>query len=336
MILSAVEDTEPSTTSGTIAVVNLHAQIDGLAARVLLWVPRLAADSLFLIDLLLLRGHVLGRVADCERASDLAEQLVRDTTDQGNAYLARSRTRAAFHRFADALADLDAAERRGLDDATLKAERAAILQATGCYDQAEQLYLGALAAGPRTSGTARQEPGSAILGALAVLHAERGEVAEAERMFAEVRHRYQGISPFPLASLDFRRGLMWHSQGNLLVARTWLEASRRRVPAYAPALGLLAGIDTAMGAHEAAIGRLRPLASSSDDPGYAARLARALSAAGYLPEAARWRAAATEPTQGPVSACLCIWRAACCRRAAAACMKRSRSSARPSTCDRDW
>jgi hypothetical protein len=35
MIRPAGEDREPSTTSGTIAVVNLHAQIEGLAVRVL-------------------------------------------------------------------------------------------------------------------------------------------------------------------------------------------------------------------------------------------------------------------------------------------------------------
>jgi LuxR family maltose regulon positive regulatory protein len=34
------------------------------------------------------------------------------------------------------------------------------------------------------------------------------------------------------------------------------------------------------------------------------------------------------------SGCLCTWRAACCRPAAAATMKRSRSSARPDTWDR--
>jgi hypothetical protein len=111
-------------------------------------------------------------------------------------------------------------------------------------------------------------------------------------MFAAARGRYQGTSSFPVASLDFRRGLMWHRQGNLPAGRTWLDASLRRVPAYAPALGLLAEIDTALGAHEAAIGRLRPLASSSDDPGYAARLAFALSAAGHRREAGQWRISA--------------------------------------------
>ena len=122
--------------------------------------------------------------------------------------------------------------------------------------------------------------------------AERGEVTEAEGLFAEARRRYPGISPFPVASLDFRRGLMWYREGSLPAARGWLDASCRRVPAYAPAIGLLAGLDAAAGACQAAIGRLRPLASSSDDPQYAATLADALSATGEHREAGQWRAAA--------------------------------------------
>ena len=52
------------------------------------------------------------------------------------------------------------------------------------------------------------------------------------------------------------------------------------------------GAGPALGNHEAAIGRLRPLASSSDDPGHAARLACALSAAGQPREAGQWRVTA--------------------------------------------
>ena len=126
-------------------------------------------------------------------------QLVRDAPDDGTAWLARARTRATFHRFAEALADLDAAGRRGADRAALDAERAAILQAIGCY--AEALVL------RRTA--AERRPDFTTLGALAVLEAERGEVAEAERLFTEARRRYRGVSPFPVAELDFRRGLMW-------------------------------------------------------------------------------------------------------------------------------
>jgi tetratricopeptide (TPR) repeat protein len=261
------------TTSGTIAVANLHAQIDGMNAR---------GESLALIDLLILRGHILGRIADYERATELAERLVRGTAGGGTALLARARTRATFHRFTDALADLDAAEGHGVDRGTLDTQRAEILQATGSHREAEELYRGA----------AQRRPGFATLAALAVLGAERGEVTAAERLFAEARHQYRGTSPFSLAALDFRHGLMWCGRGNLPAARDWFGASVRRVPAYASAVGKLAEIDTARGNHQAAISRLRPLASSSDDPGHAATLARALAAAGQHREARQWRATA--------------------------------------------
>ena len=171
-----------------------------------------------LVDLLLLRGQVLGRIADYERAAELAEALVRDAPDDGAAWLARARTRATFHRFPEALADLDAAGRRGADRAALDAERAAILQAVGCY--AEALVL------RRTA--AERRPDFATLGALAVLQAERGEVTEAERLFTEARRRYRGVSPFPVAELDFRRGLMW--LGERRPPRGPCLVRRRRAP----------------------------------------------------------------------------------------------------------
>lgn len=281
------QDREPSTTSGTIAMANLQAQIDGLTLRVSgagsgRAAPRAVAGRAVLVDLLLLRGQVLARIADYERAAELAEWLVGHAPDDGTAWLARARTRATFRRFAAALADLETAGRNGLDGATVDAERAPILQSLGCYWHALVLCETA----------AKRRPGFTALGALAVLQAERGQVATAERLFAEARRCYQGVSPFPLASLDYRRGLMWLGEGRLRAARSSFVAARRRVPAYAPVLGHLAEVDAALGAHGAAIGRLRPLASSSDDPAYAASLARALSAAGDLREARKWSASA--------------------------------------------
>jgi hypothetical protein len=129
-----------------------------------------------------------------------------------------------------------------------EAERAAILQAVVCY--AEALVL------RRTA--AERRPDFATLGALAVLEAERGEVAQAERLFTEARRRYRGVSPFPVASLDFRRGLMWVGQRDLHTARAWFDAAVQRVPAYAPALGHRAKVDAALGARDAATNRLRP------------------------------------------------------------------------------
>jgi hypothetical protein len=112
-----------------------------------------------LLDLLLLRGHLLGRIADYERAAGLAEALVGDASDDGWAWLVRARTRATFHRFPAALADLDAAGRRGVDRAALDAERAAILQAVGCSADALALRRDA----------AERRPDVTTLGALAVL-----------------------------------------------------------------------------------------------------------------------------------------------------------------------
>jgi tetratricopeptide (TPR) repeat protein len=139
---------------------------------------------------------------------------------------------------------------------------------------------------------AERRPDFTTLGALAVLEAERGEVAQAERLFTEARRRYRGVSPFPVASLDFRRGLMWLGQRDLHTARAWFDVAVQRVPAYAPALGHRAEVDAALGARDAAINLLRPLAASSDDPEYAASLASVLSGAGQPVEAEQWRMSA--------------------------------------------
>ena len=235
-----------------------------------------------LVDLLLLRGQVLGRIADYERAAALAEALVRDASDDSGAWLARARTQATFHRFPEALADLDEAGRRWADRAVLDAERAAILQAVGCY--AEALVLRRAAAHAR--------PDLTTLGALAVLQAERGLIAEAEALFTHARRRYRGVSPFPVAELDFRRGHMWLRQDVPAAARRWFDAAVRRVPAHAPAIGHLAELDAAMGDRASAIARLRPLMVSSDDPEYGAVLAGVLSRAGRPLEAERWRSVA--------------------------------------------
>ena len=239
-------------------------------------------EQVSLVELLLLRGHVLGRIADYERAAGLAETLVSDAPDDGTAWLARARTRATFHRFPEGLADLDAAERRGADRAALDAERATILQAVGCFADALALRRDA----------AERRPSITTLGALAVLQAERGDLAEAERLFAEAQRHYRDVSPFPVADLDFRRGRMWLGSGHLRTARAWFDAALRRVPAHAPAQAHLAAVEAALGAHEPAIDRLRPLTVSSDDPDHAATLARVLRSAGRPREAEVWRVTA--------------------------------------------
>ena len=269
---------ELPTTAGVIAMANLQAQIDGQMQEAAAGRLDVSAQA-GLLELIALRGHVLGCIADYELAEQLAEQLTLEAPSDGDALLARARTRATFHRFTDALTDLDEAEELGADRAKVDAERAAIFQAVGQYDQALKIY--------RETVERRADFNS--LGDLATLYADVGDIAAAERFFSGSRVRYRGVSPIPLAQLEFKRAHMWMRQDDLERARMWLEAAVCRLPQYAIAQGHLAEVEAAMGDIESAIARLRPLTTSSDDPDYAAQLARILEEAGRIDEASEWR-----------------------------------------------
>lgn len=268
-------------TDGTIALGNLGAQIEAVEVEVRASLGTIETRA-GLVELLQLRGLIVGCIADYDRAEEIAEQLVRDAPADPKALLSRARSRAGFHRFKDALADVDAAERLSLDAETANGERAAIFQAIGRYDEALALREEA------TSRRANFENLAALVG----LQAERDEIGEAERRYAQSCSRYRGVSPFPLALLDFQMGLLWMNAARLDEARRSFEAARRRVPAYAPALGHLAEVEAELGEIDFAVDRLRSLALSSDDPDYAAQLARILDDAGCDRESREWRALA--------------------------------------------
>jgi len=262
----------PRLTDGTIALLNLQAQIDGLEG------PGTCVEAVTLIDLLILRGLILGRISDYERAAQLADRLVHDAVTDAAAYMARARTRAVFHRFSEALDDLNHADRISPQDTPAKQERAAILQALGRYHEALAAYEDATDRG----GQFEQS------GALAGLWADCGETDAAQRAYLESLRSYRGVSPFPLALLDFQLGTMWMRHGRLDQARTCLKAALRRVPAFAAAQGHLAEVEAELGDPETAITRLYPLAAASDDPDYAAQLARILGEMGRSDEAIGW------------------------------------------------
>lgn len=272
LLLNTADTVESVTTAGIIAVANLHAQIDGDEAQTELGPVALGAG---LVDLLQWRGHILGRIVDYERAHALACHLVRANPDDAVAHETRARTLATFHRFPEALGDLDTAERLGLARTGLDDERAAIWQAVGRTEAALALREAAAAS----------RPGFQTLEALATLQAERGQTGLAERLYVEARSCYRGVSPFPVARLDFQHGLMWLGQGDLGRAKTRFDAALRRVPAYTPAQGHLAEVEAAQGQRAFAIARLRPLVNVSDDPDYAVRLAHMMYEEGQSDEA---------------------------------------------------
>ncbi|HET9325487.1 MAG TPA: hypothetical protein VFQ05_01815 [Candidatus Eisenbacteria bacterium] len=272
--------TEIRTTDATIALFNLQKQIERLEQQSTPGMTSHLGGEL--VDRLLLRGQMLGSIADYERASAIGERLGQEAFADGLSFMVRARTRATMHRFKEALDDLDAAERCGHPVEALAVERAAIDQAVGRYDEALALRRDAL----------ERRADFESLAGLAVLEAERGVVSEAERLFDESRARFRGVSPFGLAQLDFQRGHLWHGQREWNRARPWYESAVRRVPGYAAAENHLAEIEAAMGERESAMVRLRRLTETSDDPDHAAQLCQLLKQAGRLEESQWWRAQA--------------------------------------------
>jgi len=278
---SPLSEAELRTTDGEIAVANLQAQIEG-EEKLGAYRPLTVGQRAGIASLVAMRGQFLGRIADYERAAEIAEALVLEMPTDPESFLARAQVRASLHRFAAALLDLDEAERLGLRGGRLDSMRAAIFEATGRYDEALAIRL----------PMARTRPDIRSLGALASLRAARGEVEEAERLFAEAPLHYRDVSPFPVAWLYFQQGSMWMREGKEERARELFAASERRLPAYAKARGHLAEVEAALGRTDRALELLRPLARSSDDPDYAAQLARILGDAAQPEEAASWRAVA--------------------------------------------
>jgi len=233
-------------------------------------------------EMLLTRGQYLGRVADYERATAIADALVQEAPTEGRVFILRARVQLTWHRFAEALADLDIAERLGAQGARTDGVRAGVFKAMGRYDEALVLHRRIVATGPDILS----------LGAEGAVFADRGDLAEAAATFAAAEESYRDVSPFPVAWLRFQEGAMWLRDGDIERARPLLQEAVDRLPAYASASGLLAQLDAAAGRREAAITRLTPLAEASDDPDYAAQLARILGEAGRPEEAATWRARA--------------------------------------------
>ncbi len=253
------------TTSGEIALGNLGAEIRGLERLVEQRKDDLAIRR-NLIESLKLRGEMTGRIADVERAVEMAETLAKDMPDKPEAYLARAALRATLHRFDDAWADLDEAERRGSTAGQTRQKRASILFARGKIDDALVL-----------AEQMRKERATIdTLGFQAVLLGELGRKAEALAAFREAFEIYPDTSPFPVAWLFFAQGQFWEREGNTDLAIAYHRACLERLPAHAHAAAHWAR----MASPEEAEAIVKPLLDKVDDPELQAVLSAKLEARG--------------------------------------------------------
>ncbi len=270
-----------ATTDGRVALNNLTAQIDGLtdlAKRD----PRRVGAAVNLVGLYVERGRFTGTVADYERADRLAQELAVCHPGRGDAFCARAKVHALFHRFDAAQADLRHARRLGHSGHACDALTVSILAARGREAAARSALTSLFASGSSEQRRAR-----------AWVDAAFGDPAIAALELRTLRASESGPSPFPAAALAFQEGRLWMEAGNPREARIAFRDAVDLLPDFAPALGHLAEVQAQLGDTGTAIRTLRPLAATSDDPDYAAQLARILREHGAEAEAEQWVASAS-------------------------------------------
>ena len=255
-------------TSGRIAVANLSASIDSFESRRAEGAT--FEDLVALSKLLFLRGDVLGRIADHNRAECVATEAIALSPDRGSALFTRARLAERFHRFEEADALLGGALAAGHPRQEIDIEKAALLQATGRYRKA-------LALGERL---AKDDPGIHTLGALASLLAEMEDWAAAESTYAAALDADDGLSPFPCGQLLFEWGVSAMRRRDLDRAEAILAELHAILPAHVPGRGHRAEVALAQGQLDVAATLITPLLETSDDPEYRAIYAEILAACG--------------------------------------------------------
>jgi tetratricopeptide (TPR) repeat protein len=167
------------------------------------------------------------------------------------------------HRFADALADLAAAERAGAKRDEVAVFRASILVAVGRAAEAIPLLEGGLV----------RNPGFASRSALAGAYAELGRLADADRLYVEALRDLDTTLPFPYAWIYFARGLMWVEQGRDPVrGEALFKQALTYLPEFVAANIHLAELEIARGDIQSAMPRLERVVQLSNEPEAAALL----------------------------------------------------------------
>jgi tetratricopeptide (TPR) repeat protein len=262
-------------TSGRIAVANLSAAIDSLDRG--RGAATGYADLLPLSTLLFLRGDLLGRIADHDRASQVAAEAVERSPDRASGLFIRARLAGRFHRFPEAGALLDRALAAGHPEREVDGERAALLQGTGRYAEALRLR----------ERMAQDDPRIDTLGGLASLLAEMDQWAAAESCWLAALEGDTGVSPLPAGQLLFEWGVSAMRRGELGLAEARLGELDTILPQHVPGRGHRAEVALGRGKLDLALALAAPLVDASDDPEYRATYAEILAARGEHEAAAR-------------------------------------------------
>lgn len=250
------------TTRPAVATRNFQGHIDALRERAAAN-PNDAATRRMLAEQLLTRTRFLGTFDDFDEVDRLTELGEEPTADD---VMARASFLGAVHRFQEARALLDHAERLGAPAHQLERSRVVISLAVG--DEPSQLV-------ERAEALAAASPVYGPLTVLASVYAGAGRFEDADSTYRRALEAYRDVSPFALAWVSFTRGVMWGEAADRQdLAEALYRDAIRRLPQYVVAnvhLSELADDDEAV--------RLLEGVLDTGDPEPAARLSERVEGA---------------------------------------------------------
>jgi tetratricopeptide (TPR) repeat protein len=264
-----------SYTSGRIAVANLSTSLESLERGI---GGRPTFDGLSALSkLLFLRGDLLGRIADHDKAQVVAKKAIAWSRDRGSALFIRARLAGRFHRFEEAVTLIEQAREAGHPTREVDSEKAALLQATGKYPEALLLR----------ERLAKENPCIHTLGSLATLLAEMDMWGTAESCYRAAVDADKETTPIPAGQLLFEWGVSAMRRSDLDRAEEIFNDLARILPQLVPGRGHRAEVALARGQLDVAAELVTPLLEISDDPEYRATYAEILEARGDELEAVK-------------------------------------------------
>jgi tetratricopeptide (TPR) repeat protein len=274
----------PAATAGDLAVRNHESSLERCWYVLRRW-PDRKGTAEQLLDEERRRMHFLGDTSALDRLTTLSCELRARRPSSPDTHLIAAQVASLLHQFAKARAHLNEAMACGAPEDASSRVRLAIEQAVG-----ENL--------PAVLAT-RQEIAEATgalqdLVPLGALLADIGEYEEADRTYVRAIRQYRDLSPFALAWVCLRMGVLWGEtipERDRSRAAHWYRQAIAYLPAYTRARVHLAEIHLDAGEHDAAEELLLPVVDSGD-PEVLWRLAQTMAAQGRAEEAELQRAAA--------------------------------------------
>lgn len=271
-------------TDGEIAAINLRSATRRSWER-LARDPAAAGVAELIVEQEQMAAQFLGDLAALERLEALAMHLARVDAMSARTALVQAQVASTAHCFAEARIYLAQAAERGAPAETL--DRLALSIDQACGTQLDAV----LEARRSMASKSRSLEDLAPLGALL---ADLREFDEADETYRRALRAYQDVSPFAVAWVCFRLGVLWGElvdEPQASRAADWYRRALAVLPSYAKARVHLAEIHASCGRPGDAESVLLP-ALAHGDPEVRWRLADAMTLQGRHAEAERLLAAA--------------------------------------------